>query len=220
MKRFCYSFAGVLSVILFFSVCYYVSFQNTIEKMEEKKKHSVEIPEILSEAMEERLDSHEAVDSTKTAEAAADDAIITSDTVCVYEIIYLDSDSSMCYEAKPTAEIAGLNRIQLRNKLKKYIDNMPVTEYEEGLISYELLSFSPERVVMQKVYDQNKVRYKYYVTVKNKEVVVYYSDRKTVFEYTGISCESLEDDIEIALEIGIPINDIESLYDYLSGITS
>ena len=49
-------------------------------------------------------------------------------------------------------------------------------EYEAGLVSYELVSFSPERVVLQKVYDRDKVRYKYYVTIKNDEVVVFYSD--------------------------------------------
>ncbi len=220
MKRFFISLSGILSVVLFFSLCYYVSFENSRNEMEQKKKQAAVIPEIMTEVQKENRGIREREERIPVEDVTIVDAIITPDTVCVYEIVYLDTDERMQYEAKPTAEIAGLTREQLQTKLKKYVTNMPVTEFEQGLISYELLSFSPERVVMQKTYDGKKVKYRYFVTVKNGEVIVYYSDKKTVFEHTGILCESLEDDITVALEIGIPINDVESLYDYLSGITS
>lgn len=220
MKRFFFLFTGIFSAIAFFSICYCFSFQKSVNRMEMQKKQRNETPEITEIVVSEPGGDVASANESRIEQVTSDDIIITPDTVCVYEIVSLDTGETMHYEAKPNAEIAGLNRIQLKNILSKYVNNMPVTEFEQGLVSYELLSFSAERVVMQKVYDGKKVRYKYYVTLKNDEVVVYYSDKKTVFEYTGIRCESLEDDITIALKIGIPVNDVESLYDYLSGITS
>ena len=110
--------------------------------------------------------------------------------------------------------------MQLSKKLARYMEQLSVMEYEAGLLSYEVLSFSPERVVLQKVYDRDRVQYKYFVTIKNDEVVAFYSDKKTVFEYTGILQYELEENIRTALQIGIPVKDVEELYDFLSGITS
>ena len=215
MKRFFLSFSGILVMVLFFSACYYISFRNTVKHLENNKTRQENVlPELIAEKEEGSQDSFELM------EVSAEDAIITADTVCVYQLYYLDNGEQLQYEAKPSADIAGLTRVQLSKKLARYMEQLSVMEYEAGLLSYEVLSFSPERVVLQKVYDRDRVQYKYFVTIKNDEVVAFYSDKKTVFEYTGILQYELEENIRTALQIGIPVKDVEELYDFLSGITS
>ena len=220
MKRFFISLAGILSLMLFFTGCYYISFRSTVKKLENDKQQqdsfvSELMPKVNSEPIAEYADV-----TQEDMEVSAEDAIITPDTVCRYELYYIDTGEQVQYEANPTSEFAGLTRKQLVSKLDQYMENLSVMEFEAGLISYEVISFSPERVVLQKVYDREKVRYRYYVTIKNEEVIVYYSDKKTVFEYTGIIQNSLEETVRNALKIGIPVKDVEELYDFLSGITS
>ncbi len=223
MKRFFLSISGILVIVLFFSTCYYISFRNTVKHLEDSKtRQETVLPELMAEADEraQSISEDKSLDSFELMEVSAEDAIITADTVCVYQLYYLDTGEQLQYEAKPGADIAGLTRVQLNDKLRRYMEDLSVMEYEAGLLSYEVLSFSPERVVLQKVYDRDRVQYKYFVTIKNDEVVAFYSDKKTVFEYTGILQYELEENIRTALQIGIPVKDVEELYDFLSGITS
>lgn len=215
MKRFFVSFIGIVSVVLFFSFCYYVSFRNSIKKLENEK---IQRTNDMQDFLQEAEDSQKLMVHAETV--STEDSIITPDTVCVYEIVHLDTGETYQYEASPTSDLAGLNRTQLQNRLRQYFSDMSVMEFEAGLISYELISFSDARVVIQKVYDSDRIKYKYYVLGKNDEVIVYYSDKKTVFEYTGITRQVLSEDIWNALCVGIPVKDLDELYDYLSGITS
>lgn len=223
MKRFFLSISGIVLTVVFFSACYYITFRNTVKNLEnDKTRQEAILPGMTAEPEEDtQIGSAGRITyADELLEASATEAIITADTVCVYQLYYLDSGEQTQYEAPPGAEIAGLTRTQLSNKLSQYMEELSVMEYEAGLLSYEILSFSPERVVLQKVYDRNRVQYKYYVTIKNDEVVVYYSDKKTVFEYTGILQSGLDEQLQTALQIGIPVKDVEELYDFLSGITS
>lgn len=149
-----------------------------------------------------------------------DSQIIRSDTICIYEHFYLDTNETSVIETGPNSEIAGLTREQLSSYLDDYMANLSLTEYEAGLISYELQSFSNQRVVLRKTYDRTRLQYRFYLTIKNNYVIVYYSDRKTVFEYTGIEMEQIGEQNRILLMEGIFVRDTEELYDVLAGLTS
>lgn len=222
MKRFLISFLGILSVVIFFSLCYSVSFYN-ISKNLEGQKHQQDpvIQELVAETDEkEKLLPTQTPNQGNVEDVSTENAIITSSTICIYEVFDISTGEQLYYETQPGADMAGLTRKQLTDELKQYMKNLSVSEYEKGLISFELISFSPEKVVLQKVYDSSKVKYKYLVILKNEEVIVTYSDGKTVFEYTGITVDMLPEDILENLRKGIQIQTIEELYDYLSGITS
>jgi len=221
MKRFFVSFFGILSVIVFFTLCYYVSFLNISRQLErEKQEQDSNIQKIVLSQEDQNRYPTVLSESSQSAEVTIENGIITADTVCIYEIVDISTGEKIRYETSPGADMAGLSREQLIDKLEKYMNNLSVTEYEDGLVTCELVSFSPKQVVIQKVYDRCKVQFKYVVTIKNNEVIVYYSDYRTVYEYTGISADGLAEEICLALMDGVQVKNIEELYDYLSGITS
>lgn len=218
MKKIRYLFFSIVSVTVFFSICYYVSFRVTVSRLEAKKlQQNFDNIETFPELMAEFPDS---VSNIVYEEVSSDYEIISSDTICVYEVVDLNSGETYCYETVPNADMAGLTREQLVAKLKAYMDNLPLSDFQDGLLSYDVISFSPERVVIRKVYDHSKVKHKYYIAIRNGTVIVFYSDRKTVYEYTGIPTENIVCDNINLLEEGIEIDGIEEVYDFLSGITS
>ena len=54
----------------------------------------------------------------------------------------------------------------------------------------------------------------------NGEVVVYYSDKSTVYEYTGIRTDSLSEDEQVRIRIGYFVSDEEELYSLLESYSS
>ena len=60
----------------------------------------------------------------------------------------------------------------------------------------------------------------YYICDENGEIVVYYSDRQTIYEYTGITTEDLSDADRIKLGIGYYVSDAEELYALLESYSS
>ena len=54
----------------------------------------------------------------------------------------------------------------------------------------------------------------YYLAEKNGYVVVYLSDKKTVYEYTNILFRDLPEDLQAEIETGKPIENTELLYGF------
>lgn len=123
-------------------------------------------------------------------------------------------------EIMPDSAMIGMTRDELSAYLAQEMENMPLSEREKGLIANELITFSKERVIMRKTYDADKVEFLYYVAVKNGEIIVYHSDRKTVYEYTGISAFDLGEEERLALLNGIQIKTQEELFSLLESYSS
>ena len=56
--------------------------------------------------------------------------------------------------------------------------------------------------------------------MQNGIVIVYYSDKKTVFDYTGIEAATLSDKNQSELSLGKYVKDDDELYALLEGYTS
>lgn len=146
--------------------------------------------------------------------------IVWPDTECVLEIYDKGTGQQVKGKLPDREEILGKNREELIEYLSVYMEELPLEEFQKGLLSYELLSFSADRVVLRKTYDSGLVGYEYYIAVFDNEVVVYYSDKKTVYEYTGISVKNLPE-IELRkLNYGIYVKNQEELYGILENYSS
>lgn len=62
--------------------------------------------------------------------------------------------------------------------------------------------------------------FRYYLIVVDGEVVVYYGDKKTVYEYTGIETKNLSKDDRKILKQGLEVKDDEELYSILENYSS
>lgn len=117
-------------------------------------------------------------------------------------------------------ELVGYDREQTDEYFKKYMKNLPVEEFLNGLQSAGVTNFSTERLVVHKVYDSSKIKYRYYLIAVDGEVVVYYGDKKTVFEYTGILTDTLSKEEQDALKQGIEVEDENALFGILENYSS
>lgn len=117
------------------------------------------------------------------------------------------------YETIPE-ELVGFNREEADGYFKKYMQNLPVEEFLNGLQSIGITTFSKDRIIVRKIYDPSKVKYRYYLIAVDGEVVVYYGDQKTVYEYTGISTDTLSKEEQMSLKNGIEVKDEEPYMAY------
>ena len=83
-----------------------------------------------------------------------------------------------------------------------------------------MLFRSNKHVTLRKTYASDWKDNDYYVCDVNGEVVVYYSDKKTVFEYTGLMTEDLEGDEQVRVRIGYFVSDLDELYALLESYSS
>ena len=110
---------------------------------------------------------------------------------------------------------------ELQDYIDGYMENMPLSEYLDGLIGYEIIDFSKDKLVLRKTYASDwNMENEYYLCDEDGEVVVYYNDKKTVYEYTGIKTNNLSDEDRIRIKIGYYVSDEEELYSLLESFSS
>ncbi len=200
-----------------------------IKKLLEKKptimfKMMNEISKRLSET--EAMLEYKVTDNAETKvarlllELTNDHLIILPTTKYTLEIYDKATDSVVSNQQNPPADIVGLTREEIIEYTEGYMEDMTLSEYNKGLLSYELLSFSADEVVMRKSYDSSSIPFMFYVVVKNGYVIVYNGDLKSVYRYTGIEASKLPENDRVQLSKGIYINTLDELYSLLESYTS
>lgn len=124
------------------------------------------------------------------------------------------------YQLPVAASMLGLNRSELLSQIDEYMSDIPLHDVQQGLISYEVVSFDGKRVVLRKIYDPNSVPYQYFLIVEDDYLVVYYADRKTLFERTDIRSDQLSETDSVNLTKGIFLKDQKELFGILQGYSS
>ena len=200
--------AIIIVAAVFFSMIYQRSYHRKMAQ------NSCGISEILSKAEEHILQS----DAVITEKQMADK--IMPDTEYILETYNISSKEGFSEKLSMPPELVGLSRAEVLSYLNEYVMEMPLEEYEKGLLSYELVSFSDKTIVLKKTYNSDAILYKYYIVVEDNVVVVYYCDKKTVYEYTGINASDLDMEERIRLSKGIEVENEEELYSILENYSS
>lgn len=216
-----------LTLSVLFSGCYYLSYKHALRQFNKRATErsdefaliheSIPSPMVSSEKQQEAddIDSDDAVSAGVLPEP-----VILPSTKYILEIYDRKDGTLMQNVQNPPGDIVGLSREEVERYLDEYMRDLTLSEYNKGLLSYELLSFSDKEVKFRKSYDADIVPYRFYVVVKNGYVVVYNSDLKSVFEYTHIEAKNLPEEDRIALSQGIYIDNIDELYALLESYTS
>lgn len=220
-----------LAMSLFFSGCYYLSYQHALRQFNKKAiERSSEfaalqdidhLPIVTVDKDENNSAASQEYDSDEVVSVGVlPDPVIQPTTNYILETYDRKEGTLEQIEQNPPGHIVGLSRDEVEKYLDDYMKDLTLSEYNKGLLSYELLSFSDKVVKFRKSYDADMVPYRFYVVVKNGYVVVYNSDLKSVYDYTHIEAKNLPEEDRVALSQGIYIDNIDDLYSLLESYTS
>ena len=221
-----------------FSACFYLSYQSALRKF---NKNAVERnAELLKDLKEyqrqEELLMHNPEDTIKEGEDTSNvDDIAGNNSIAVdtqnqdtvllttkyFLLTYqLNTNELITEQLTPTSDMIGLTRAELIDKLANYMKNVPEAEDAKGLYAYELLAFSKDEIIIRKSYNKDFLPNQYYMVAEDGKIVVYYSDLKTVYEYTDIEALYLPENTRNDLMKGIYIKDEDELFTLLESFSS
>ena len=236
MKKFGLYFGSFAVLSLLFCVCYYASYKNALKDFNRKAKEqqsglyselervSEENQTLLSRLAQQEAELTELAEQTQEQENVAV-GVIAHNTVLPTVSYIEETYNKVTGQLDSVARTApgfliGMTREELTEYVTNYMEKLSLAEYEAGLLAYEIVSFSENKVVLRKTYDASKVPYKYYVNISDGMVTVFYSDLESVFEYTHIPAVELSEEDRLALIEGIYVKDREELYSILEGFSS
>lgn len=114
----------------------------------------------------------------------------------------------------------GMDREEFLSSMEIFELSPPLAEQEKGFVGLEVLTFSPQRVVVQMNYALEDAGKDYFILVEDHYLVVYLGDRKTLFMYTEIRLEDLPYNIRQQVIDGLYMESEERLYDFLESYSS
>lgn len=156
--------------------------------------------------------------SMNAVDASVNNIKVLNTTNCKVIIVDLFNNKRTEKSSKVPEYFVGLTRQQIDKYYDNYMQNIPVEEVEKGLQTINVLGFSSDEIVIEKIYDESSV--KYYILDRDGYIKVYYGDKKTLYENTGIKTDSLPDTEKKNLEAGICVDDKDELLSILEGYSS
>lgn len=156
----------------------------------------------------------------RAIETANNAQILTCDTVYIIkEYDKTTKTEETIYEEIPEQYI-GKTRRQMEEIAENYSQAPGLRDIEKGFASMEILSFSPEKLIVQKKYYSDLTKEHFYLVVENEYVTVYYSDLQTVYLYTDIYFANLSESLQQEILDKKYIESEEELYNFLESYTS
>lgn len=203
-------------ICVMFTTCYYLSYLHALNDF---NKQAVEQNRQLYGLLE-KVQPTPVITEEDSAEVLQADMTVQPSTKYTLQIYDMKSGTTETENLNPPADLVGLTREEVMEYLSTYMSDMPLSEYNKGLISFELIYFSEDEIIIKKSYNEDFVPYRFYVVIKDGYVVVFNSDLKSVYSYTHIEARSLPEDDRIALIQGIYVNSLDELYALLESYSS
>lgn len=167
---------------------------------------------------EEQWKNHENVSEIR--DVAAVEETLNADTEYVLQERDLLRDTVVETAWQIPGKFMGMNRELFLASMEEYAKNPPLSEKERGFVGLEVLSFSPERVVVQMNYEYVQPSESFYLAVQDNEIVVLLEDMQTVFINTGIRLEQLPELVQMKIIQMYYIENEETLYNFLETYSS
>ena len=217
-----------LGIVLAIIVGDFISYHMVLNKMDSMQTdYEQRVSELVEVDVTKQLENkaEEVVErivenNTDSVTASTGEEALSVNTVYQIQRYDVQKDTTATdYETLPQ-DLVGFTREQADGYFKDYMNRLPVEEYLDGLQSIGIVSFSAERLVVKRIYDNSKVEYRFYLIAVDGEVVVYYGDKKTVYEYTGIETKNLSKEEGTMLKKGLEVKDEEELYGILENYSS
>ncbi len=187
---------------------YYVGYQYSDNRRSQREYASEE------ELKQQRIEN-ESLSAGKT-----DEEVVTNKTTYILEI-YDTSNGTLQQQDLPVpAAFLGRTREELIDYLQEYSQEPPEEDIANGFESFELLSYSADKIVLRKSFAPENTGYRYCLLAEDGFVVVYYADMTTLYSYTDIPLSVLPEDVREEIELGKFITELADLYDFLESYSS
>lgn len=154
-------------------------------------------------------------EESSTVQTAAASSRITFDTELVILSRDLSSGESVQSEEKVPAKYVGLDREEFVHCMEDEAAAPALSERKKGLVSIEVQSFSPQRIVVLKSYRKQDVTASFYLALRDNMVVVFESDKSTVYMQTFIDGRTLPQPVRDELVYGMRMDGNEKLEAFL-----
>lgn len=217
MKRMI--FEGVLALSLIFGLGAYAS--RAVADMKKEVSQYADTAQTQVQQLRMTLNEalamvQETLPKLETSGAAAE---ATDETTRLVSIVY-DNKGGYLYETdeKLPSYLVNLNREQITNFYEAIYGDFSETDGETAIEKAQLISFSPEMVVVKKFCE--KPDRSFFITAKDGTVVVYYEDKETLYEDTDIPVDQLSPEEQEQLAEGICAENAEELFSILESYTS
>lgn len=218
-KGIYYCLASLCILTVMFTCCYYISYKIALAQFNSRSiEQTKEYGQINLSSKKESNHQEISLDTVPVDITQSIKVIPT--TKYVLEVVDLVRGTKDIIQGNPPNQFIGLTKDEITLELEKYLSDMTLSDYKKGLIAYELISFSDKSITIQKIYDSNQVQYKYYACIYNGYVTIYYSDLKSVYEYTMIEGQKLPEKERVDLSRGIYLKDEAALYSLLESLSS
>lgn len=145
---------------------------------------------------------------------------VSNITKVYMEYYYKDEDTFTEERIDVPVWMLEMSRDELVAYLVEYTKNPGSQDKAKGLVAYELLSFSGDKVVLRKTYETPQLPEIYYGYVENGYITIYLEDKETVYDYTNIKLKVLPYDLQQQMITGKKFNGLLELYEFLETYSS
>lgn len=156
----------------------------------------------------------------KMLAVTADVSCITCDTKLVTQKCDLQTGEVTEITGKIPEKYVGMGRQQFVDCLMDSAASPLLEERREGIAFAEVLSFSPEKIVIRKCYQKREAAKGYYLTVEENLVVVYEGNRQTLYMKTNIDARLLPHELRGRILHGWELSSRDELEKFLVPYTT
>lgn len=86
--------------------------------------------------------------------------------------------------------LIGCNRKEVEDEIQLHPEK-PLTELQQGLLRMELVSFSPQQIVVSKTYRKLQQAEAFFLQIEENRVIVYEEDSRVLYLQTAIDARTL-----------------------------
>lgn len=150
------------------------------------------------------------------------EAVITCDTAFIVEEYNKNTDTVAAHEEEIPGKYMGMDRASFVDAMCSYEMCPPLEEQKRGLVSVEVLSFAPNRVLIRKNYERKEEEPEkiFYLVAEDHYITVYTEDMQSIYLYTDINMEELPVSLQEEIIQKKLISGESSLYHFLESYSS
>lgn len=153
-------------------------------------------------------------------ETSLEESCVNADTdYYIYEYNKTTNKGVMIRTKFPES-LDGATREEVENYFEDYNLNPSLTDRKKGFVNAFLISFSPDKMIVEKIFENELPADTYYLKAEENYIVIYCSDMITVYQYTDIKYDELPLETRKKIDSTMKLDSYKELISFLESYTS